>query len=135
MRKIVINNCYGGFGLSYKAVMRYAEIKGIKLYAWLDDTTRKVYGDEARIGNNTVLHHYSTTPVINGEPPVDAYYWSPRDVKRDDPALVQVVEEMGEEASGRCAKLKIVKIPDGVEFTIGEYDGNEWVAETHRTWA
>jgi hypothetical protein len=31
--KIVINDCYGGFGLSYEGVMRYAELKGIKLYS------------------------------------------------------------------------------------------------------
>jgi len=30
--KVVINTCYGGFGLSHEAMLRYAEIKGIKLY-------------------------------------------------------------------------------------------------------
>lgn len=30
--KVVINACYGGFGLSHEAVLRYAEIKGITLY-------------------------------------------------------------------------------------------------------
>ena len=30
--KIVINSCFGGFGLSEAAVMRYAEIKGITIY-------------------------------------------------------------------------------------------------------
>ena len=32
--KVVINACYGGFGLSHKAIMRYAELKGFKLYPW-----------------------------------------------------------------------------------------------------
>jgi len=31
--------------------------------------------------------------------------------------------------------LKIVDIPDGVEWEIEEYDGMEWVAEKHRTWS
>jgi hypothetical protein len=25
-------------------------------------------------------------------------------------------------------------VPDGVEWTVEEYDGREWVAEVHRTW-
>jgi len=29
MTKIVYNNCYGGFGLSEKAVLHYAKLKGI----------------------------------------------------------------------------------------------------------
>jgi hypothetical protein len=30
--KVVIDRCYGGFGLSHEAVMRYFEIKGITVY-------------------------------------------------------------------------------------------------------
>ena len=41
---------------------------------------------------------------------------------------------MGAEANGNYAKLKIVEVPYGVEWTIAEYDGYEWVAEKHRTW-
>jgi hypothetical protein len=33
MVKVVYNACYGGFGLSHEAIMRYAEIKGITLYS------------------------------------------------------------------------------------------------------
>jgi len=44
------------------------------------------------------------------------------------------VEELGEKANGQCADLKIVEIPDDVEYEIEEYDGVEWVAENHRTW-
>ena len=58
-----------------------------------------------------------------------------RDIPRDDSALIQVVEEMGEAANGSCAALKIVDIPDDVDWYIEEYDGNEWVAERHRTWS
>jgi len=32
MTKIVYNSCFGGFSLSEAAIMRYAEIKGIKLW-------------------------------------------------------------------------------------------------------
>lgn len=53
---------------------------------------------------------------------------------RSDPRLVQVVEELGEKASGEHSKLSVVEVPDDVAWSIEEYDGNEWVAEVHRTW-
>jgi len=56
------------------------------------------------------------------------------DIRRDDPALVQVVEELGEKSSDRYADLHVVEIPEGVSWLIGEYDGLEHVAERHRTW-
>jgi len=48
--------------------------------------------------------------------------------------LIAVIEELGEEANGRCAEIAIVEIPDDVEWEVDEYDGKEWVAEIHRTW-
>ena len=56
------------------------------------------------------------------------------EIERNDPVLVQVVEELGEKSSGRHAELKVVEIPDDVKWKIEEYDGVEWVAEQHRTW-
>jgi hypothetical protein len=48
--------------------------------------------------------------------------------------LIQVVEELWNEASGTCAKLKIVEIPGAVKRKIEKYDGSEHIAEEHRTW-
>lgn len=53
---------------------------------------------------------------------------------RDDPLLVEVIKELGERANGRHAKLCILTIPDDVDWTIGEYDGKEWVEEVARKW-
>jgi hypothetical protein len=61
--------------------------------------------------------------------------WSIYDVPRDDNYLVNIVRELGEEADGRLARLKIVEIPADVDWIIQEYDGIEWVAERHRTWS
>ena len=58
-----------------------------------------------------------------------------RDIKRDNPFLVDVVEKLGEQSWGGAAQLKVVEIPDNVEWEIEEYDGREWVAEKHRTWS
>jgi hypothetical protein len=57
-----------------------------------------------------------------------------RSIPRDDAHLIAVVELMGSAADGEYADLKIVEIPDDVNWYIEEYDGCEWVAERHRTW-
>lgn len=112
MKKIVINACYGGFGLSHEAMMRYAEIKGINLI-WKQDRSLKYYYKDSVSKDN---------------------YFDDHDISRDDPALVQVVEELQHDADGYAANLKIVEIPDDVEWHIAEYDGSEHVAENHRKW-
>lgn len=60
-------------------------------------------------------------------------------VARDDPLLIQIIESIGlGSAGGKASVLKIVEIPDDVPgdgWMIMEYDGAEWVAEKHRTWA
>lgn len=53
---------------------------------------------------------------------------------RTDLKLVECVETLGDIASGSLAELKVVEIPDDVDWYIDEYDGIEWIAETHRTW-
>lgn len=57
------------------------------------------------------------------------------ELQRDDSRLVDVVERLGKDANGAYASLRIVEIPDDVAWRIEEYDGAEWVAEGHRTWA
>jgi hypothetical protein len=89
--KIVINACYGGFGLSKEALALFNERSG----------TVVAYEDK---------------------------------IKRDDPILVEIVEQLGEDAGGNFAELKVVDIPDDVQWQVEEYYGNEWVAEKHRTW-
>jgi hypothetical protein len=63
----------------------------------------------------------------------DEKFWD-RDVSRDDPYLIQIINEMGEKANGSYAELKIVEIPADVDWIVEEYDGREWIAERHRTW-
>lgn len=57
-----------------------------------------------------------------------------RRIKRNDPRLVEVVERLGERANGNLSKLKVVEIPDDIEWEIDEYDGMECVREVHRVW-
>lgn len=57
-----------------------------------------------------------------------------RDIERDDPRLVQVVEEMGDAANSRYSNLKVIEIPDDVKWHVHEYDGFESLHEDHRSW-
>lgn len=124
--KIVINTCFGGFGLSHKAVMRYAELKGINLQWKVDDISKKYHGDDPN-ASGTIVHYYKDS--ID-----DKNYFSTYEIQRDDLDLIEVVKELGKHANGHCAELSIVEIPDGVEWGIHDYDGNEHVEEQHRTW-
>ena len=45
-----------------------------------------------------------------------------------------MVEE-GVKLDGQFSELKIVEVPDDVNWYIEEYDGMEHVAERHRTWS
>ena len=91
--KIVINKCYGGFGLSKEAEELYVQKKNI-------------------------------SGPLRG------------DILRNDSVLVEVVETLGDKASGKYSELKVVEIPDDVKWYIGcqsQGDG-EYIAEEHRTW-
>jgi len=61
-------------------------------------------------------------------------YWYAGDLERDDPILIRVVNEMGEEANSQHANLEVVEIPDDVDWEIQDYDGFETVHEKHRSW-
>lgn len=115
MNKIVYNNCYGGFNLSDKAMQRYCEIKGIKVYPenwagltlyWLSEPTGDKVKDDWR------------------------ETFDSRDIPRHDPVLVQIVEELGKEANGQCAELRIFETESN-QYMIEEYDGNETVVVSY----
>jgi hypothetical protein len=143
VQRIVINCEHGGFGLSNEAVLRYLELCGIPVW----NETKQTLG--------TYDFEYWLVPPGNERlDNIDTDKWAsmsqsdrvaynlkysqqtfdPSSISRDDPYLVQVVLELGERASGKYASLKVVEIPGDVDWNIEEYDGKEWVAETHRTW-
>lgn len=130
--KLVVNRCSGGFDLSHKAVLRYLVLRGFTPYWEVDKITRQVRGDNYDPEKGKGLVHYGTQPdfMTKGNPG----YFSPSEIPRDDPVLLKVISELGEEANGSCAELEVVEIPDGIEWEIEEYDGLEHVAEQHRIW-
>ena len=116
IRRVVINDQHGGFGLSHEAKVKYLTLSGI------------AFTLEDQPDRDTQFKKGPLIMVCGHE------YWE-RDIDRDDPVLVTVVQEMGDSASGEHAKLKIVEIPADIEWQIDEYDGSEWVAEKHQVWS
>lgn len=159
--KVVINKCFGGFSLSPKAVKRLAELQGRPCYFFRNarvDGKLDLHGYEPLTleeATGEFMFFAFDTPNPNEDiatpenwhelPPLEkrkrlndnhAAHSLKDDgsLDRNDPLLIQVIEELGDEANTRVSKLTIVEIPDGVEYSIGEYDGMEHVAEAHRTW-
>ena len=58
--------------------------------------------------------------------------WEFRNLARNDKILISMIK-IGQK-QGYYNHIKIVEIPDDVEFVIEDYDGIEWVAEKHRIW-
>jgi hypothetical protein len=132
--KIVINTCYGGFGLSYAGVMAYAKRKNLTLYAWKNDPKNWTALLPYIEGTKEPVIHYTTAPLDSNHHYTEGTYWSDSHILRDDPDLIAVIEELGKDANGGWAELKVVEIPDGIDYQIDEYDGLEHIAEDHRTW-
>lgn len=109
LKKVVVNKCYGGYGLSEETLhflWKHKQPDVLAVMAKWPDKSLMELG-----------------------------YQVEKAVPRDDALLVAAVETLGsEKASDSMAKLEIVEIPSDVDWEIEEYDGSEWVAEAHRTW-
>lgn len=121
--KVVINRCFGGFGLSEKAIEECIRRGMTVTTMGEDDGARDDAADFIRFD----------------EPVGRQYLWPNHDRfnrLRCHPILVAVVEELGEEADGDCAKLKVVEIPfDGpTGWEIDDYDGRERIVPHHSSW-
>jgi hypothetical protein len=134
--KLVINDTYGGFSISAEALEEYAKLKGIEKLYWFDLPITKDYEVE-QMPRETRPERRSfplsiAYTVPNPDDKTEAF--STRNIPRDDPDLIAVVEKLDRKADGDYARLKVIEIPDDIEWVIEEYDGLEWVAEKHREW-
>ena len=138
--KIVINRCYGGFGLSEAAVDLYLKKQGKQCFRYKQTKYEfkdgeDLYEKTTALDEELCLFHFTKDFGDSfTEWPEEKYFYA-HDLPRDDKILIETIEEIGSAiSSGRFARLEIIEIPDGIEYTIEEYDGQEWVAEKHRTW-
>ena len=153
--KLIVNRCFGGYSLSPLAVKELAKRKGKKCFFfktedYLNGKYIPITLDQAK---EQLLWHAFTVPNPN-EVISDQSKWHEMSLKerklsnesykkysldtrpedRADLDLVYVVEKLGVKANGSHANLKVVEIPDGVDWEIDEYDGQESIHEKHRSW-
>ena len=127
--KVVINKCYGGFGVSVPAMK---DMFGRCSHVVAHEPS-KYYGSKAKWEedkNNKDSFRDWRYFDKRGWPVTDEH----RESDRSCPVLIETVERMGSKAGRSLSKLRIVEIPDGVEFEINEYDGVESIHEVHQTW-
>lgn len=118
--KIAVNKCFGGFDLSdevFEALIK----KGWRITHY--DSQGNYEDDNAQI-----VEHLDSVFGKYGFVGVDRTYY------RTHPDLIEAVEQLGKNASGRFGDIRVVEIPDDIEWEIDEYDGIETVHEKHRSW-
>jgi hypothetical protein len=144
--KVVVNRCFGGFGLSDAAYRKLIEW-GIPCRKYAEEERDPKTGLYTPVPENEGLVIFDNELTPQGESQFNDLYWkypsssnrywetwSRSSEHRAHPLIVRVVEELGKEASGRFAELEVVDVPDDVQWEVEEYDGREWVSEKHRTW-
>lgn len=137
--KVVYNSDFGGFRLSGKAIRYFMELKGKTIFAYREgegNTYQKIENptDEDLDAWDVTLFDKDFGKSFNDykqehdDHYVSGYIDAEGDLPRHDPELVKTVEDLGSEANGSCALLKIKEIK-GDRYVINEYDGCERVVE------
>ena len=136
MREVIINNCYGGFGLSWQALMWLAAKYDLAIFTALSDYRRydgrvAEWGVKIALPCGRVLDDRLGCFIFGKNGSESCHF----ELDRDFAPAIEVVRALGQCANDDYAELKIIEIPSDVDYCIEEYDGDEWVAEVHRTWS
>ncbi|KGL43026.1 hypothetical protein EP56_08530 [Listeriaceae bacterium FSL A5-0209] len=136
--KLVVNRCYGGYGLSSKAILRVLELKGETVFAYVQTDKNlereaenlKAIDKDYKEGFWDKIYYFREPLDLceNGDISFDELrYKNEIDVyfDREDKDLVQIVEELDAEASTNLSELEVLEIPDNHEYYIDDYDGVE----------
>jgi hypothetical protein len=109
MKKVAYNSQYGGFSVSLAAHDRLIELghpAAVKYEAYMK------------------LHNLRQEALR-----YKSVHYDDRDyhIRRHDPLLIQVIEELKEAANGSCCSIKIDVLENNEHYVIEEFDGKEEV--------
>jgi hypothetical protein len=140
--EILLNKCYGGFGLSDKAKYEIAKRKGLTLYMYValgddfggdyefvsdEDFLSGKYSSGSSAFKNIVWCTKDLGYKVIDEDVRNNIYkgWDDEETHRTDKDWVEAVKKLGASASALLADLAVISIPDGYYYTINDYDGVE----------
>ena len=136
--KVILNKCFGGFCVSQEAYELYAKKKGIEIFSYdfrcenSKPTYRKTNAGSS-IFNATFTKDFGDYIEMSDDD-FDKYCLNLNESHREDPVLIEVVEELGKRANSRFSELVVVDIPDGMEYEIDDYDGIETLHQKVEKW-
>jgi len=146
-KKIVINRCYGGFGISNEALLELINMKSkivkkmsiIKYYGGENPNFKDTWKEEwnkDKINLKPFKEGFFEHPYYKGILYHNEFVYFIEDCSeiRSNEDLIKVVEKLKEKASGKLSELIIVEIPEDVDYEIDDYDGMETIHEEHRSW-
>lgn len=132
--KVVINKGFHQFGLSLEALQKMFGNVYVYQHDWLLDLyfRQDSLADRRSRSNNFIYstHDYGKETLRID----DKYKIYFETMDRTLNKLVSIVEEMGEKAGCYGTFLKVVEIPDDVNWEIEEFDGQERIREVGRIW-
>jgi hypothetical protein len=114
--KVAINVCEGGFSLSDWAFEKLIDL------GW--QVTDNPNEESDLLACHCPTREYCLSPK-----------WETKKKElRTHPDIITVIEELQHDAETEFSKLKVIEIPDDINWVIEDCDGNEWVSEEHKTW-
>ena len=137
MKKVILNKCFGGFGVSKEAYELYAKKKGIDVFHYTQKNLKnEIYTyatDDNRSFDFYFMKDFGDNVYISNED-FKKYFLNLDENFREDKTLIEVVEELGEKANTFYSNLKIVEIPDDLDYVIDNYDGIETLHQKVQEW-
>lgn len=140
MKKVILNKCYGGFDVSIKATLAYAKKKHLKVSIYKRNfnnhsityslVSPKIVKDDGFLKYAVATKYHGR--VANNLPPEDILDLDGK--YREDATLIEVVEKLGKEANTIISDLRVVEIPDDLDYMIDNYDGIETLHQRVQEW-
>lgn len=119
--RVVLNQCYGGFDLSQKA-LEWLVDKGWKFTTFNENDLP--INPQAELLYKPIGSTFGNIP--EGNLAINWWKYDQSDVPfRSNPEIISVVEELKEESFGRGSKLNVEEVDDDYFWEIKSHDGME----------